>query len=103
MRNTILIWAEMKMKWIDRDNCMDFLFRNRGRYNIKVVSGVRRCGKSTLFSLSRKRLLQMAWMRRQFRHEVNAMRDMLVLQGITQQVVHVRNEAIFLDAALATA
>ncbi len=45
------------MKWIARDNYMDFLYRNRERHIIKVVSGVRRCGKSTLFSLFRERLL----------------------------------------------
>lgn len=45
------------MKWIARDSSMDFLLRNRERHIIKVVSGVRRCGKSTLFSLYRERLL----------------------------------------------
>ena len=45
------------MKWIARDNYMDFLYRNRERHIIKVVSGVRRCGKSTLFSLFSERLL----------------------------------------------
>ena len=45
------------MKMIARDNYMDFLLRNRERHIIKVVSGVRRCGKSTLFSLYRERLL----------------------------------------------
>ena len=46
------------MKLIARDGYMDFLLRNRNRHIIKVVSGVRRCGKSTLFSLYRERLLQ---------------------------------------------
>ena len=45
------------MKWIARDSSIDFLLRNRERHIIKVVSGVRRCGKSTLFSLYRERLL----------------------------------------------
>ena len=45
------------MKLIPRDGYMDFLVRNRERHIIKVVSGVRRCGKSTLFSLYQERLL----------------------------------------------
>lgn len=45
------------MKLIPRDGYMDFLLRNRERHIIKVVSGVRRCGKSTLFSLYQDRLL----------------------------------------------
>ena len=43
--------GENIMKLIERATYMDFLQRNRERPIIKVVSGVRRCGKSTLFSL----------------------------------------------------
>ena len=46
------------MKLIERASYMDFLQRNRERPIIKVVSGVRRCGKSTLFSLYHRYLLQ---------------------------------------------
>ena len=46
------------MKLIERASYMDFLQRNRERPIIKVVSGVRRCGKSTLFSLYQHHLLQ---------------------------------------------
>lgn len=46
------------MKMIERASYMDFFQRNRERNIIKVVSGVRRCGKSTLFSLYQKHLLQ---------------------------------------------
>ncbi len=46
------------MKMIPRKRYMDFLLRNRERHLIKVVSGVRRCGKSTLFSLYQQQLLQ---------------------------------------------
>ena len=46
------------MKWIARPEYLDFLQRFRGRDLIKVVSGVRRCGKSTLFLLYRQWLLQ---------------------------------------------
>lgn len=46
------------MELIPRPGYMDFLVRNQQRQIIKVVSGVRRCGKSTLFSLFRNNLLQ---------------------------------------------
>lgn len=46
------------MKLIPRPEYMDFLVRNQQRQIIKVVSGVRRCGKSTLFSLFKDYLLQ---------------------------------------------
>lgn len=46
------------MKLIERASYMDFLQRNRERPIIKVVSGVRRCGKSTLFALYHRYLLQ---------------------------------------------
>ncbi|MGI6263696.1 MAG: ATP-binding protein [Succiniclasticum sp.] len=39
------------MKLIPRNNYMDFLLRHKDQPLIKVVSGVRRCGKSTLFAL----------------------------------------------------
>ena len=45
------------MELIARDEYMDFLVRNRERPVIKVVSGVRRCGKSTLFALYQQYLL----------------------------------------------
>ena len=50
--------GENIMKLIERATYMDFLQRNRERPIIKVVSGVRRCGKSTLFSLYQQYLLQ---------------------------------------------
>ena len=37
---------------------MDFLFRSKDRQIIKVVSGIRRCGKSTLLDMYRDRLLE---------------------------------------------
>jgi hypothetical protein len=36
---------------------MDFLIRNKDRQIIKVVSGIRRCGKSTIFEMYREYLL----------------------------------------------
>ena len=45
------------MQWINRPQELAFLQRHRDHHIIKVVSGVRRCGKSTLFHLFRDRLL----------------------------------------------
>jgi len=39
------------METIERKEYLDFLVRSRDRQIIKVVSGVRRCGKSTLFDI----------------------------------------------------
>lgn len=44
------------MQYIQRPEYLDFLQRHRDRQIIKVVSGVRRCGKSTLFELFRQQL-----------------------------------------------
>lgn len=44
------------MKLINRERYLDFLRRHRERDIIKVVSGIRRCGKSTLFTLFKKEL-----------------------------------------------
>lgn len=41
---------------IPRDQYMDFLVRYRDKQIIKVISGIRRCGKSTLFELFKKYL-----------------------------------------------
>lgn len=46
------------MKWIDRPEYVDFLNRHRDRQVIKVISGVRRAGKSVLFQLFRQELIQ---------------------------------------------
>lgn len=45
------------MKRIDRKEYMDFLIRSKDKQIIKVVSGVRRCGKSTLFEIYKEYLL----------------------------------------------
>ena len=45
------------MQWIPRTSYLDFLKRHQNRNIIKVVSGIRRCGKSTLFGLFRQYLL----------------------------------------------
>ena len=44
-------------KLIERKEYLDFLIRNSNKPIIKVVSGVRRCGKSTLFDLYRLHLI----------------------------------------------
>lgn len=46
------------MKNINRDDYIDFLIRLKDKQIIKVISGVRRCGKSTLFELYRDYLLK---------------------------------------------
>ena len=46
------------MKNIERKEYLDFLIRSRDKQIIKVISGVRRCGKSTLFELYRDYLLK---------------------------------------------
>ena len=46
------------MKNIIRKADLDFLIRSKDKQIIKVVSGVRRCGKSTLFDLYREYLLK---------------------------------------------
>ena len=46
------------MRLIQRKNYLDFLNRHKGKKIIKVVSGIRRCGKSTLFQLFRENLLK---------------------------------------------
>lgn len=45
------------MKLIQRNQYLKFLQRHQNKHIIKVVSGVRRCGKSTLFQLFREHLL----------------------------------------------
>lgn len=45
------------MQLIPRKTYMDFLIRHQDKQIIKVVSGVRRCGKSTLLQLFRQHLL----------------------------------------------
>lgn len=42
---------------IDRKEYLDFLIKSKDKQIIKVVSGVRRCGKSTLFEIYRNYLL----------------------------------------------
>ena len=46
------------MKLVERKREMEFLLRHRDRQIIKVVTGVRRCGKSTLLALFRRKLLK---------------------------------------------
>lgn len=46
------------MKRINRPEYLDFLHRSKDRQIIKIVSGIRRCGKSTLFEIYRDWLLE---------------------------------------------
>lgn len=43
---------------IDRKEYLDFLVKSKDRHIIKIVSGVRRCGKSTLFEIYKDFLLE---------------------------------------------
>ena len=43
---------------LERKEYLDFLRRHKDRHIIKVVSGVRRCGKSKLFELFQNYLLE---------------------------------------------
>lgn len=45
------------MKRIMRQEYLDWLLRWKDKQIIKVISGVRRCGKSTMLTLYRERLL----------------------------------------------
>ncbi len=46
------------MELLERKEYLDFLKRHRDRHIIKVVSGARRCGKSKLFELFQRHLLE---------------------------------------------
>ena len=54
----------LEKKWgvtmirIDRKEYLDFLIKSKDKQIIKVVSGVRRCGKSTLFEIYKDYLLK---------------------------------------------
>ena len=43
---------------IDREEYLDFLIKSKDKKIIKVVSGVRRCGKSTLFEIYKDYLIR---------------------------------------------
>ena len=46
------------MKTIERTEYLQWLERWKDKQIIKVVSGVRRCGKSTLFEIYKNKLLK---------------------------------------------
>jgi len=54
----ILILEVMKVQRINRDEYLNWLVRHKDKQIIKVVSGVRRSGKSTLFEIYRDYLLE---------------------------------------------
>jgi predicted AAA+ superfamily ATPase len=54
----IILLEVARVKIIERKEYLDWLIRWREQQIIKVVSGVRRCGKSTMFEIYRDHLLQ---------------------------------------------
>lgn len=59
MRRNV-IWIKVyfrKLKYVKRKEYLDFLHRHQDKKIIKIVSGVRRSGKSTLFELFKNDLL----------------------------------------------
>lgn len=53
------------MKRIDRNEYLNFLINSKDKQIIKVVSGIRRCGKSTLFEIYKGYLLEKGVMEQQ--------------------------------------
>ena len=53
----IITEGDVRLRRINRPEYLDFLIRSKDRQIIKVVSGIRRCGKSTLFDIYRDWLL----------------------------------------------
>ena len=59
MKRWIITRKEVStVKLLERKEYLDFLRRHKDRHIIKVVSGVRRCGKSKLFELFQNYLLE---------------------------------------------
>ena len=50
-------WRWIRLKYVKRKEYLDFLHRHQDKKIIKIVSGVRRSGKSTLFELFKNDLL----------------------------------------------
>ena len=75
---------------IERPTYMDFLQRSKERPIIKVVSGVRRCGKSTLFEMYRNWLVSVG---------VNAKR-MIAINFEELEVEHLRHDKALYDHLL---
>lgn len=92
------------MSLISRPYYLDFLRRHRDRPIIKVVSGVRRCGKSTLFKLFQEELLADNIAREQIIDinfeliQYDELRDYKVLyEYINERIIPHKKMYIFLD------
>ena len=53
-----MITGGLSMKYIERTDYLHFLIQHKDKQIIKVVSGIRRCGKSTLFEIFKDYLLR---------------------------------------------
>lgn len=60
-----MITGGLFMKYIERTDYLHFLIQHKDKQIIKVVSGIRRCGKSTLFEIFKDYLLRHGVSKRQ--------------------------------------
>lgn len=51
------IRGDFKVKYIERTQYLNFLLEHKDKQIIKVLSGIRHCGKSTLFEIYKNYLL----------------------------------------------
>lgn len=94
----------LSKKYVTRTEYLNFLKRHQGKHIIKVVSGVRRSGKSTLFLLFREQLKKEGISEQQFitinfeDMAYEKLRDVHELyQYITERLIPDKMNYIFLD------
>ena len=92
------------MSFIKRSEYLDWLIRQKDKQIIKVVSGVRRCGKSTLFAIFQEYLLTSGVVPEQIiniNFESIEFEDLLdyksLYRHISERLLHDRKNYIFLD------
>ncbi|MBR3622562.1 MAG: ATP-binding protein [Selenomonadaceae bacterium] len=92
------------MNLIERKEYLNFLERNQGRQIIKVVTGARRAGKSTLFSMFQNKLLKEGAQKEQIQtinFEDIAFEDLLeyhaLYRHVSERLIEDKCNYIFLD------